>query len=334
MIKKIDLEAHFYDISSVEALKAQDENSYPHMTAEDNTIHWVKGIGMCQNKFGAELLDYADKRIKSMDALGIEKSILSLAPGIDFLPPESSRDACRKANDALYKIIQEFPGRFLGSAIVPILDPDAAVKELERCVKELGFVMWQTHSNYGDRKDPDNMEFRPVWKKCEELGIFAYLHPTVSYMQKFNDYGYPMAAPALGFTADTMAAIIRMILSGMFDEMPNLKVVLGHFGEALPFLMERMDNRFTWLKCPEQKNEKKVSEYFGTNIFVTTSGNASIPAFECTRSVLGIDSIMLGTDYPFERMEDCIAFLESCPMTEEEKEKLYYKNAEKLGLFL
>ena len=335
MIKKIDLEAHFYDISSVEALTAQDTNKYPHRLEDNNTIYWVPNIGMCQDKFGAQLLDYAEMRIKSMDASGIQKAVLSLAPGIDFLPAKDSIEACRKANDACYKITQEFPDRFLGSAIIPILDPDAAVAELERCVKDYGFVMWQTHSNYGPGKDPDNLEFRPVWKKVAELGIFAYLHPTVSHMQKFNDYGYPMSAPGLGFTCDTMASIIRMILAGIFDEIPDLKVVLGHFGEALPFLMERMDNRFTWLKCPEMKNKKKISEYFGTQIFVTTSGNASIPAFECTRSVLGIDSIMLGTDYPFETMEDTIDFLEKCPMTEEEKEKLKYKNAaEKLGLIL
>lgn len=334
MIKKIDLEAHFYDISSIEALTAQDENSYPHRVEENNTIYWVDGVGMCQDKFGAELLDYAEMRIKYMDAAGIQKAVLSLAPGIDFLPAKDSVDACRKANDACYRITKEFPDRYWGSAILPILDPAAAVEELERCVKDYGFVMWQTHSNYGPGKDPDNAEFRPVWEKVAELGIFAYLHPTVSYMQKFNDYGYPMAAPALGFTADTQAAIIRLILSGIFDDIPDLKVVLGHFGEALPFLMERMDNRFTWLKCPEMKNKKKVSEYFGTNIFVTTSGNASVPAFECTRSVLGIENIMLGTDYPFERMGECVDFLESCPMTEEEKELLYYKNAAKLGLTL
>ena len=127
---------------------------------------------------------------------------------------------------------------------------------------------------------------------------------------------------------------LRLILSGIFDEIPDLKVVLGHFGEALPFLMERMENRFSWLPNPKQKNKEQMGAYWGKNIFVTTSGNTSIPAFECTRAAIGIDSIMLGTDYPFEHMEECVGYLETCPMTEEEKEKLYYKNAEKLGLYL
>ena len=280
MIKKIDLENHFYDISSVEALQSRAKGDYPYWDKETNTIHWLEGIAMCQDKFYENLLDFANIRLKIMDELGIEKAVISLAPGIEALPPEESRIACKKANDALYKVMQEFPGRFLGSAILPILDVDAAVEELEHCVKDYGFVMWQTHSNYGAGIDPDQKKFWPVWKKVADLGIFAYLHPTVSHQPKFNEYGYAMAAPGLGFTIDTMGSIVRMILSGIFDEIPDLKVVLGHFGEALPFLMERMENRFSWLPNPKQKNKEQMGAYWGKNIFVTTSGNTSIPAFE------------------------------------------------------
>lgn len=334
MIKKIDLENHFYDISSVEALQARKPGDYPYYTKEDNTIHWVEGVSMCQDKFSFSLLDFAEKRLRSMDELGIEKAVLSLAPGVDTLPPSESIPACRKANEALHRVVEQYPDRFWGSAILPILDAEESVRELERCVKEFGFVMWQTHSNYGPGVDPDLPRFRPVWSKVAELGIFAYLHPTVSHQPKFNDFGYAMAAPALGFTIDTMASILRLILSGIFDELPGLKIVLGHFGEALPFLLERIDNRTCMLPNPYQKNQKLPSAYWGRNIFVTTSGNTSVPAFECTRSALGMESILLGTDYPFERMEECIDYLESCPMTEEERELLYYKNAAKLGLTL
>ena len=195
MIKKLDLENHYYDISSVEALQARTE--YPYWTKEDNTIHWVEGIAMCQNKFYENLLDFAKLRLTSMDALGIEKAVLSLAPGIDYLPAEEAIPACKAANDACYRVMQEYPGRFLGSAILPIQDPEAAVAELERCVKDYGFVMWQTHSNYGDGINPDDEKFRPVWAKCAELGVFVYLHPTISHLKKFNEYGYAMAGPGL-----------------------------------------------------------------------------------------------------------------------------------------
>ena len=334
MIKKIDLENHYYDISSIEALQARKPGDYPYYTKVDNTIHWLEGVAMRQDKFRFELLDFAEKRLKIMDQLGIQKSVISLAPGVDTLPPAESIPACHKANAALYKVTQKYPDRFWGSAILPILDVEESVKELEHCVKDYGFVMWQTHSNYGKGIEPDNVQFFPVWNKVAELGIFSYLHPTVSHQPKFNEFGYAMAAPAMGFTIDAMASILRMILSGIFDKLPDLKVVLGHFGEALPFLMERIDNRTRMLLNPKQKNKQLPSFYWGKNIFVTTSGNTSIPAFECTRSALGIGSIMLGTDYPFEKMEDCINYLETCPMTEEERELLYYKNAAKLGLTL
>ena len=115
MIKKIDLENHFYDISSVEALQSRAKGDYPYWDKETNTIHWLEGIAMCQDKFYENLLDFANIRLKIMDELGIEKAVISLAPGIEALPPEESRIACKKANDALYKVMQKFPGRFLGS---------------------------------------------------------------------------------------------------------------------------------------------------------------------------------------------------------------------------
>ncbi|MBQ9931544.1 MAG: amidohydrolase [Firmicutes bacterium] len=331
-MKKIDFESHFYNIESVQTLKARTD--YPYWTEEDNTIHWLPKVYMSQDKFAPNLLDFAERRIKIMDKLEIEKAIISLAPGIDYLPPEESIPACKAANDALYKVTQQFPGRFLGSAILPILDVEASVAELERCVKELGFVMWQTHSTYGEGIEPDDKQFWPVWRKVAELGIFAYLHPVTSRQPKFNDYGYAMACPGLGFTIDTQASIVRIILSGMLDEIPDLKILLGHFGEALPFLMERMDNRMSMLDMPEQKNKHKPSYYFGRNIMVTTSGNAYAPAYECTKAALGVDSILIGTDYPFETMESCIEFLDGLSMTTEEREKIYYKNAARLGITL
>ncbi len=334
MIKKIDLENHFYDISSVEALQAQKTTTYPHWDKETNLIHWAENVAMHQGRVYDRLLDFADMRIKTMDKLGIEKAVISMAPGVEPLPPEYSITACRKANDALANVIKQYPDRFLGSAILPMLDTNAAMEELEHCIKDLGFVMWQTYSNYGPDLEPDQERFLPVWEKAAELNIFAYLHPTVPFITKFNEHGYIMAGPGLGFTIDAMGTITRLVLTGIFDEQPNLKVVLGHFGEALPFLLARMDDTFAWMPDPRLKNKSSFGSYWGKNIFVTNSGNASVPALECTIDAIGIDSIMLGTDYPFAPEEEAIGALESSPLTEEDKEKIYYKNAAVLGLTL
>lgn len=330
-MKKIDLENHFYNQFSVDVLQGREGKGYPYWDAKTNAVWFMKQVSMDHTVLGPKLCDFAEKRLPEMEKLEIEKAVISLAPGIDILPAGESVEACRKANDALYELTQRYP-QLIGSAILPMFDAKAAVAELDRCVNDLGFKMWQAHSNIAGHHH-DEEQFRPIWKKLEELGIFVYLHPNYNPLNDmFNDFGYPMAGPGLGFTADTSGAIIRIMLSGMLDEMPNLRIVLGHFGEALPFLMERLDNRMAMLPEPKQLNEQKPSYYFGHNIKVTTSGNTSIPAFECTRASIGMDNILLGTDHPFESMTECIEYLEKCPMSVEDRKRLYYKNAEKLGL--
>lgn len=330
-MKKIDLENHFYNQFSVDVLQGREGKGYPYWDAKTNAVWFMEQVSMDHTVLGPKLCDFAEKRIPEMEKLEIEKAVISLAPGIDILPAGESVEACRKANDALYELTQRYP-QLIGSAILPMFDAKAAVAELDRCVNDLGFKMWQAHSNIAGYHH-DEEQFRPIWKKLEELGIFVYLHPNYNPLNDmFNDFGYPMAGPGLGFTADTSGAIIRIMLSGMLDEMPNLQIVLGHFGEALPFLMERLDNRMAMLPEPKQLNEQKPSYYFGHNIKVTTSGNTSIPAFECARAAIGMDNILLGTDHPFESMTECIEYLEKCPMSVEDRKRLYYKNAEKLGL--
>ena len=330
-MKKIDLENHFYNQFSVDILQGREGKGYPYWDAKTNAVWFMEQVSMDHTVLGPKLCDFAEKRIPEMEKLEIEKAVISLAPGIDILPAGESVEACRKANDALYELTQRYP-QLIGSAILPMFDAKAAVAELDRCVNDLGFKMWQAHSNISGHHH-DEEQFRPIWKKLEELGIFVYLHPNYNPLNDmFNDYGYPMAGPGLGFTADTSGAIIRIMLSGMLDEMSNLQIVLGPFGEALPFFMERLDNRMAMLPEPKQLNEQKPSYYFGHNIKVTTSGNTSIPAFECTRAAIGMDNVLLGTDHPFESMTECIEYLEKCPMSAEDRKRLYYKNAEKLGL--
>lgn len=210
-------------------------------------------------------------------------------------------------------------------------DVPAAVAELERCVKELGFVAWHTHSNYGETA-PDDPRYRPIFQKADELGVYVYLHPQLANASRVDDCGFPVAGPGLGFTMDTVTTLTRMIVGGLFDELPNLKVMLGHLGEALPFLLDRMDNRLKFLPNPKAKNKQDFSAYFHRNIYVTTSGNMSPEAFECTRRVLGLERILFGSDYPFEDASDMVEYVKNLPLGEQERSMLYYKNAQALGV--
>jgi len=271
-------------------------------------------------------MDMGEARLADMDRCGIDVSVLSSSMGIEQLPADAAIRVCRATNDALYALIQRYPGRFLGSAVLPVHDVPAACAELDRCVREYGFVCWHTHSNYGI-KAPDQKEFRPIFEKCEALGVYVYLHPHFLLQDRIEDYGFGLSGPALGFTLDTVTTIMRMILSGLFDEYPKLKVVLGHLGEAIPFLLERIDNRIAFIRTENEKNQHPVSYYFKNNIWVTTSGNMSKSAFQCTKEVLGMSRIAFGSDYPYEDLDDMNDFIENLPLGRDEREMLYNKNA-------
>lgn len=328
-MKLIDFENHFYDQSLIDALTARTEP--PYYRPDTDFITWSDSIEMPQGPLLGKLLEVGDKRIALMDELGITCAVLSCSPGAEQLDRETSIAVCRKTNDALYALTQRYPGRYLGSAILPVKDVPAAVKELERCVKELGFVAWHTHSNYGETAC-DDPRYLPLFQKAEELGIYVYLHPQLAHKSRVDDIGFPVAGPGLGFTLDTVTTLTRMIIGGMLDRVPELKLVLGHYGEALPFLLDRMDNRLTFLPNPKAKNQHNFSYYFHKNIYVTTSGNMSKEAFECTRRVLGLDRILYGSDYAFEDPHEMVNYVRNLPLGEAEREMLYYKNAQKLGV--
>ncbi|MGI6334370.1 MAG: amidohydrolase family protein [Saccharofermentanales bacterium] len=328
-MKKIDFENHFYDISTIDGMAKRE--IFPKYDRERDVIHWNSKVEMPQGILLKKLLDIGEGRLQLMDAYKIDTAIISTAQGVEDLAPVESIDLCRKTNDAVYALTQEYPGRYLGSAILPVKDVKAAEAELERCIKELGFVCWHTHSNYAGAA-PFEDRFRPLFRKAAELGVFVYLHPGFPESESLHDFGFTFGGPAAGFTVDTMLSILKMIVSGLFDELPTLKVILGHLGEAIPFLLDRIDNRMNFLPNPALKNQQKPSYYFHNNIMVSTSGNMSPAAFRCTQDVLGIQNIVFGSDYPFESLPDMVNFVDSLPISDEERAMVYSGNAARLGI--
>ena len=232
----------------------------------------------------------------------------------------------------------DIPNRYLGFAALAPKEPDEAVKELHRCVKELGFRGWNTHSNFGDSY-LDDKRYWPILAKCEELRVPIYLHPTFPIIKQLTEYGLALAGPSFGFGIETSIVMMRLILSGVFDAFPKLMVILGHYGEALPFLLKRVDRSFLQYHVPKGSSsmpaiKRRPSEYLLENMFVTTSGNFLPAAFHCTREALGMGRIMLGTDYPFEKTEETGEFLDSLGLTDEEERILYEDAATKLGFAL
>jgi predicted TIM-barrel fold metal-dependent hydrolase len=329
--RTIDLENHFATPEWLDVLR--NNPGYPRLVDG-------KGLGFTPDAWMPmgwqdNLLDLGAGRIDLMDAAGIDYAVLSLtSPGIEQFEPGLGARLASRSNDLLAETIDNYPSRFGGWASLAPKDPDAAVAELQRCVNEFGFKGWHTWSNFGDSY-LDEKRYWPILAKAEELDVPIYLHPAVPMIPELRSFGMVLAGPAFGFGTEVMFVFLRMIVRGVFDAFPRLKIIMGHYGEALPFLVDRVDRPFRHGTPPNPEigpgSKKPASEYLLNNLYVTTSGNYLPAAFFCTRDGIGMDKIILGTDFPFEDMTECMDFLRRLPLSEEERTALYRENAQTLG---
>ncbi|MDP2646693.1 MAG: amidohydrolase family protein [Desulfobacterales bacterium] len=338
-MKKIDFEAHF--ITPDWFSQMFKNKGYPRYTREKTAgacrVQWAAGIvepigDVLLNK----LLDLGEERLKAMDAAGVDVQVLSLTiPGVELLDPAVATALARKTNDVLAAAIRKYPDRFSGFAALAPQNPQAAADELERAVKTLGLIGWKTQSNYGDGY-LDDPKYRPILERAEQLDVPVYLHPTFPIIAQLKtSYGWALAGAPFGFGLEAALCMMRLVLSGVFDNFPRLRIILGHLGEGLPFLLARIDYPYVipWFDPKARPSlEKKPSEYFKSNVFVTTSGNYYTPAFMCTHAALGIERILLGTDYPYEEPGECMRFIDGLSISREDKDRIYGLNARQFGI--
>lgn len=235
-------------------------------------------------------------------------------------------------------VLSKYPNRFLAFAALPLQDPEEAAKELERAVRELGFVggLVNGYSNIGDENTAqylDEPQVWPFWKKVEELQVPVYLHPRIPLPNQQRIYeGYEgLLGSAWGFGVETATHAIRLILSGLFDHYPNLTIILGHLGEGLPFTLPRVEHRLRHQR-PEThgKHKKSPTEYLRKNFYLTTSGVFRTQALIDTLLEVGSDRILFSVDYPYESMEEISSWFDTCPISENDRIKIGSENATKL----
>jgi predicted TIM-barrel fold metal-dependent hydrolase len=285
----------------------------------------------------AGLLDFQERRIAEMDAHGIERMILSLnAPAVQaILEPSEAAHIARTANDILAEELAKRPDRFSGLAALPMQDPDLAARELERCVKELGFVgaLVNGYSQVGSPENAvyyDAPQYRAFWRLVEQLDVPLYLHPREPSQRKAYE-GHPwLAGPAYGFAAETGLHALRLMGSGLFDEFPGLTIILGHMGEGLPFNVYRIDERIAWSPMGYPA-KRKISEYFSDNFYITTAGNFRTQALVNAILEIGADRILFSTDYPFEEVREAAEWFDHASISERDRRKIGRENA--LALF-
>jgi 2,3-dihydroxybenzoate decarboxylase len=287
------------------------------------------------NALTKKLLDLSTIRIAEMDEAGIDIQILShSAPGLQRVDASSSVALARRVNDRLYQVVQANPARFAAFASLPTAVPEAAPAELERAVTKLGFKGAMIHGLTGELFF-DDKRFWPIFRCAEELNVPIYLHPAEPHPAVVNAYyaDYIKTHPifmraAWGFTFETGTQAIRLILSGAFDVFPRLKIILGHLGEAIPFLLERIDASFS-----RDSQMKEFRKYFCEHFFITTSGFFSDTALRCCIDELTVDRIMFSVDWPYVSSKSATDWIKKAPLTEEDRAKVLHGNAaELLGL--
>jgi 2,3-dihydroxybenzoate decarboxylase len=268
-----------------------------------------------------------------MDAAGIDLQVISHAPSpLQQLDPSESRPLATAANDRLHDAVDRNPERFAGFASLPTRDPDAAADELERCVSRLGFKGAIIHgTSQGEFHDLN--KFWPIYERAQRLDVPIYVHPGPPHpgmvQAYYADYlaDYPgLGSAAWGFTIDTANQMVRMILSGLFEAYPSLKIVVGHMGEGIPFLLDRIDEA---LSRPGNK-PIHFKDVFLRHFWITTSGHFSTPALLCALLEMGIDRIMFSVDWPFVENLPGMKWMETVPLSADDKAKMFNVNARAL----
>lgn len=281
--------------------------------------------------------DVAQLRIKFMDDSGIDMQILSYGPGSpqNITDKILALDLCRQANNELARLIKIHPTRFSGLAVLPMADPIAASEELERSVNLLGLKGAMLSGTYNGRFF-DHPEFLPVFYKAQDLNIPLYMHPAPISENIASSYyqsdqwpaiaGAMFAGAGYGWHLDSGIGIIRLIISGIFDKLPALKLISGHWGEMVPFYLNRLDDQLG----KTLKLDRKISEYYKHSIYITPSGLFSEAQLQFAISEVGSDRILYSGDYPFLIDKNTRGFLENASISNEDKEKIGYKNAESI----
>ena len=300
-----------------------------------NIVGQPVGAGAFWDETRRLLVDFRGKRLADMDANGIELAILGLnSPALQaILDPAEACDVARKANDVLADEIARNPARFAGFAGLPMQDPEAAARELSRCVTELGFKGAMVNC-FTQRRVADSAiyydlpEFRPFWATMAKLGVPLYLHPRLTIPSRALSYeGHRwLYSPIWDFGSETATQSLRLIGSGLFDEFPNLQIVLGHLGERIPFDMWRIDNLVK--KLPVKLAAKKpVSEYLRNNFHLTTSGQFHDTPFHCALAEMGASRIMFSVDYPYEDMAQAAQWFDNTKLVDTDRLRIGRTNA-------
>jgi uncharacterized protein len=285
-------------------------------------------------EFFDRLSDIGDKRIAEMDAAGIDMQVLSLQfPGTEQLEAAEALVLAKEANDYLGAAVKKHPTRFAGLACLPTAAPDKAADELERRIRD-GFKGAIINGHNRGRYLDDKF-YWPIFERAEALGVPIYLHPTrppqavidASFGGFAPDVSFMFSGPGWGWHIETAVHVLRLILGGVFDRFPKLQIVVGHLGEALPFMLPRLDRN---MPPALTKLQRSLGDYLRQNVHYTFGGFFFPATFLDLLLEVGVERIMFSVDYPYGTMTAGRTFLEQIPVSAADRERIAHGNAEKL----
>jgi uncharacterized protein len=283
---------------------------------------------------GKRLMDLAGERIALMDETGLDVQVLSLTtPGLHDVGAEGV-DLARRVNDAMAEAITRHPTRFQGFATLPVACPDEAALELERCVRDLGFKGTMLCGRVGEHH-LDAPFLAPIFESAASLARPILLHPRLPapavrdayYFGLGPEIDFFLAGPGLGWHYDAGLSFVRLVLSGLLDRLPDLQLILGHWGEMVLFYAERLSvlDRVARLDHP-------FATYLRRNLYVTGSGMVLPHYLDRARAVVGVDRLLFSTDFPYQYREgnDARRFLDACGLIGEDKAAFAHGNWNRL----
>jgi predicted TIM-barrel fold metal-dependent hydrolase len=279
------------------------------------------------------LLDLDGERLRIMDQADVAMHLLSLtSTGVQAFKPDKAASIATIANDRLAEAIKRHPTRYAGLCAFAPQNPKRAVREIERGITKLRLngliVNSHTNGEYLDQK-----KYWPILEAAAALKAPIYIHPrspSPAMAKPYRDYHLEHAI--WGYAAETGLHAIRLIVSGVFDEFPDLTIVLGHMGENIPWSLYRLDwmHRNARVSMDRPKLRMAPSEYFKRNFYITTSGVNWLPTLKFGIEVLGADRVMWAIDYPYQETMEATKWLNDAPISHEDKVKIFGGNAERV----
>lgn len=330
-MKVIAVEEHFESAKVTAAIQAATgASALPKLSAE--MLHYMQTTLPTP----AIMQDVTGARLAFMDESGIDMQVLSYGNSSpQNLPPKQAVPLCQLANDELARVIAQNPTRFAGLAALPVGDPQAAAAELKRAVNELHLNGVLLKGNYAG-KFFDDPCFLPIFEQAAALDVPVYFHPsfippaiTQHYFasDQWSDVTTGILSSAgYGWHMDVGIQVMRMIVSGIFDKLPNLKLVSGHWGELIPQFIERLDDELSG----HADLKHLFSDYYRHNVYVTPSGILAEPQLKFVLDEMGPEHVLFAIDYPYKQAKNTQAFLASASLSDQARDLIAHGNAERI----